>query len=201
MNSTKSIRRLSEWSVSDVPSDAEVETAHENQHQSSSIEQPAKITERRQSKRLLEREKEMEKENEPPPPKKSRGRPPKKANENQTQSISKTGTDTGNQALHSLSSSSPSRTNQNGTNVYNANNSDNGFEKAKCDLTRLVLNHFEDFKQNPSYKNRYSAKCTHCDGQDDRIKYLKGINTNLKSHLERVAIKYCYLCCFCYPIF
>lgn len=60
--------------------------------------------------------------------------------------------------------------------------------KAKCELTGAILEHFEDFRKDSKYENRYSAKCTLCGKQDDTRKYFqKGNNSNLKSHLQRVS--------------
>lgn len=66
--------------------------------------------------------------------------------------------------------------------------------KAKCELTAAILSQFEDYRKDPNYKTRYSAVCSLCNAKSDdddehevhRTHFLKGNNTNLKSHLKRV---------------
>lgn len=55
--------------------------------------------------------------------------------------------------------------------------------QTKSELSALIFKQFSDIKKDPKFESRYSAKCNHC---DQRKNFLKGINTNLKSHLERV---------------
>lgn len=55
--------------------------------------------------------------------------------------------------------------------------------KTKSELSALVLKQFSDIKKVPKLKSTYTARCNHC---DDRKNFQKGINSNLKSHLERV---------------
>lgn len=55
--------------------------------------------------------------------------------------------------------------------------------QTKSELSTLIFKQFSDFKKDSKFGSRYSAKCNHC---DERKNFLKGINTNLKSHLERV---------------
>lgn len=189
-------RKSSTWNVENMLDAAEVAENDENQSQNQQQQVAAPISQRRQSARILEKQNEMNEENEQPPSKKPRGRPP---NENKKQSKSKTSnkTGTGTQASHSSSSppTNPNDANQSDPNV------DDGFDfgiKAKSELTRLILGKYADFQKNPDpkFNNRYSAKCTLCNEQEDRIKYLKGKNTNLKSHLERVIMEWFFLCNF-----
>lgn len=69
--------------------------------------------------------------------------------------------------------------------------------KTKSELSKAIFGLFEDFQQDEKYANRYSAKCTVCDEKENtRISFLKGINSNLKSHLERVSKSYfCFRFC------
>lgn len=173
-----STARRSSWEIIDMTKNENVAKAIENEFQNHQQQFAAKVHQQRQSQRLFDRQREAEKENEAPPSKKARGRPRKYPKENEKQSTSKTGSDTGIGTQAAASSSSP--TDQ---------NADNGFDigiKAKSELTKLILGCYTDFRNNPEFKNRFSAKCNLCDDQEDRIKFLKGNNTNLKSHLERV---------------
>lgn len=193
VNLSRSKWKISDFSDSDV---AEAKTADENDNQSQKEQQKpaAKLEKRRQSQRLRDREKDMEKENEPPPPKKRKRDSSKKSNAEKTKSklSSKSTNDTAT-GTEASNSSSSSHTKQNEANqpIANAGESNSGLDcgiNAKCELTRLVLGLFDDFQNNPRFNNRYSAKCTLCDEHEDRIKYTKGNNGNLKSHLERVCM-------------
>lgn len=180
-------RRGSVWSVSDFSDGCDdAVTVDENQNDKQSQDQQqqvaGKITVRRKSARLLDKRKDLEEEENDgePPVKKRRGRPPKAKNTNEKKTPSKTGTDIGTGAEATVQ--------------RNASNSNNSFDfgiKAKCELTKLILDIFNDFENNPDHQNRYSARCTLCDEHQDRIKYVRGNNTNLKSHLERVIILLC----------
>lgn len=186
-------RRASEWDILDMSDEpnataATAATADENPKDKQTQDQQrtancAKITVRRKSERLLAKLKEPEEEtNETgePPLKRKRGRPTKVTNGNKTPS--KTGTDTSTGASAGTAATADN------------SNSNNGFDfgiKAKCQLTKLILDVFDEFENDLNHENRYSARCTLCDLHQDRIKYVKGKNTNLKSHLERVIILLC----------
>ena len=118
---------------------------------------------------------------ETPPPKKKRGRPPKDKGKEDN------GTDSGRVDA--------TVQNQNCSAVIEIvdppnDKLDTGIE-AKCELTRAILDCFDDFRKDQKKVNGYSARCTICgdDESAERRQYLKGNNTNLKSHLKRVSYR------------
>lgn len=63
--------------------------------------------------------------------------------------------------------------------------------KSKCELTAAILSQYEDYQKDSKYLNQYSAVCSVCiaksdGGEVDRTHFLRGNNSNLKSHLKRV---------------
>lgn len=165
-------RRASEWKITEVGDGSQEKL------------EPEKIGERRNSARIAKRKQEEEESKEIGPPTKKRGRPPKKTKEaNGNENLSKTGNNEGMGTAATVQQDADSNSNP-----------DNGFDvgiKAKCQLTKLIMGFFDNFESNPDHKNLYSARCTFCDEHQDRIKYVKGKNTNLISHLKRVNILLC----------
>lgn len=99
---------------------------------------------------------------------------PKKGQPNETHVKSKSTEETEQTSNTTKSSSSPSDCDS--TSVDSA-------IQTKSELSAMIFKQFSDFKKDPRFASRYSAKCNHC---DERKNFLKGINTNLKTHLERV---------------
>lgn len=162
--------------------------------------QAKSISQRRQSQRIIDRDKENENksvnqpnqntEKDEPPEKKSRGRP-KKVKANQTKS-----------AVTSAAPSSSSSAKGNQTTTTNTIQTIDQGIKAKCELSNAIVESYSDFQKDPAFKNRYSAKCNFCNGEDDAQKYfLKGNNTNLKSHLKRVTVLFFMMLLVCFFFF
>lgn len=181
MNNPKSRRdsRLT-WSIEDVDvfiydngeekSTNSVGTHDQQQQQpETAVQNPQKVVLRRRSQRLSEkrladnnnqlRENTQSEPNEPPP-KKRRGRPPK-----------------ANESVRPVSSSA------------SVQNVDDTIElRTKNELSEAIFGLFENVQQDVKCSNRFTAKCTVCDQKENtRISFLKGINSNLKSHLQRVS--------------
>lgn len=188
MNKSNS-RRVShlKWNIEDADvfiyengeenSTNSVETHDQQQQQPETAEQnPQKIVSRRRSQRLsLKRladannkiQDDTHSDSKGPPTKKRRGRPPK-----------------ANESVQPVSSSAL---------VQNVD--DIILLKTKNELSGAIFGLFEDFQQDEKCSNRFSAKCTICDrNENTRISFLKGINSNLKSHLQRVS-KLCFCSC------
>lgn len=171
------------WTIEDVDvyiigngeenSTNSVETHDQQQQQPETAEQnPQKIVLRRRSQRLSQKrladannriqgDKQTQSDANEPPTKKKRGRPTKS-----------------NKLAKPVSSSAS---------VQNVD--DIIVLKTKNVLSEAIFGLYEYFQQDAKYSNRFSAKCTICDEEENiRISFLKGINSNLKSHLERVSI-------------
>lgn len=58
--------------------------------------------------------------------------------------------------------------------------------KNKSAVSKNILEQFTDFKQVNG--NKMSAKCKHCDESQSAKNFIKGNNSNLKGHLERVLL-------------
>lgn len=158
------------------------------------------ISQRRQSQRIIDKDKANENlsvnqpnqrtKNDEPPEKKSRGRP-KKANANQTKS-----------AVTSAAPSSSSSANGNQMTTKNSTQTIDQGIKTKCELSNAIVESYSDFQKDPGFKNRFSAKCNFCNDEDDARKhFLKGNNTNLKSHLKRVIVLFFMMLLICFFFF
>lgn len=187
MNQQKSRRNSHlNWSIEDVNvytiehseenSTNSVETHDQQQQQPE--QNPQKIDVRRRSQRLsgkrladandkFQEDKHTQSDSNGPPMKKRRGRPPK-ANE----SVQPVASTASVQIVDDII-----------------------VLKTKNVLSEAIFGLFEDFQQDEKCSNRFSAKCTICDQKENtRISFLKGINSNLKSHLQRVS-KFCICSC------
>lgn len=78
--------------------------------------------------------------------------------------------------------------------------------KTKKELSNSIYGLFSDFRQDEKFPNRFNAKCTVCDEDEDgRVSFYKGINSNLKRHLERVSklclcFRFCSMCFLVYVV-
>lgn len=152
-----------------------------NQQQPETTEQnPQKIVQRRQSQRLSQKrladannknqeDKHTQSDSNEPPMKKKRGRPPKT-----------------NELVQPVSPSASVQYVE-----------DKIVLKTKNELSEAIFGLYEEFQQDRKCSNRFSAKCTICDEKENtRISFVKGINSNLKSHLQRVSKLYFRSCAF-----
>lgn len=158
--------------------------ARANKQQQQQQQNPGKITKRRQSQRLLGKRKENEREitdTQPQPPKK-RGRPQKASTSAQT-----------NANVNAGAIDSPSLS------VSDENPDFNSDVKTKTVLSEAIFGLFEDIKQEKG--KRYSAKCTLCHQNESRNFFQKGINSNLKGHLERVSFFCIFFFFFMYKLY
>lgn len=197
-------RNGNNWNVESLGDDNDeiqinVNLSEQQQQQSTGDQQPKRIGERRRSARLMsmsERENnnisdEDEAPDGPPPEKKRKGRPPKKKNR-QTKSRAAPPSGGGGSGSTSTADQNENSSVPNVGTSHDEINVDTGINP-RCELSGAILKLYAGFRQdsNPKYKNRYSAKCTLCENDDDNRKnYLKGNITNLKLHLQRVSIKF-----------
>lgn len=178
-------RRESIWIIDDVSgkenedkngtNSAEI---HDQQHQQSqtALQQPRKIGTRRQSARLLHKRMANDNENdEELHNTQSESIPPKRTKREQPMA---------DKSVQPASSSAS---------IPNVR--DQIILKTKNELSKAIFGLFEDFQQDQKFANRYTAQCTVCDEKENaRLSFYKGINSNLKSHLERVSKLYFRFC-------
>lgn len=57
----------------------------------------------------------------------------------------------------------------------------------RCEMSEAILMYFQDIQQDQDRPTRHSAKCSLCNHDEPRKYFVKGNNSNLKSHLRRVT--------------
>lgn len=197
-------KRKHSWDVDELNNIAtSQQSLDENLNEAESVQQhqnqPQRIQNRRQSERLLEKKQKLEtnKENTSPSKKtKKRGRPRKNGKKHKQLAS----TPPGSVAVPPLPLATSSSAAIPANTEFTVQNIEVDFGlKAKCKLTEGILKVFNDFQKDPKISTRYSAKCTLCDDAADRKFFLRGNNTNLKSHLKRVSKL--YFCSSCFTFF
>lgn len=175
-----SVRKsIDRWQITDLPIDLENEGGVGPNAKKSKLGgaaatgAPAKVCERRRSVRIMEKNKQHSASD-------SNNTKPIHAASNETIDLNAASNSNENedQMLYIDHTHLTARTKQsNGLNGLNA----------KCDLSVYIAAKFTDIIQDKNHMNRFSAKCTICDDEEPRKHFVRGNNSNLKSHLQRVS--------------
>lgn len=174
----KARRESQMFDVTDMPVDDDDDDDTVMIEQQQQQQQSKKVTQRRQSERLLKRREndELQSTEKPPSPKKKRGRPPKASTSTSASVTKSSQIDTNAKASATDSHSVPEEILDLNTNMM-----------TKTALSEAIFGLFEDFKKEPGRGDRYSARCILCHKNESRKFFQKGINSNLKGHLQRVS--------------